>query len=135
MFKSLWNKIVAFVKEVKAVVKSIFAGDWANCSLGHNGNDEIMPVGFKDFSWIKWFKGEYRQPSKVPFDGLFNLVLGFGFNIATVILVTPALAGVFGGLTFIPAMLIGMFVGRLAQAVYLKFDIDAFHARPGAYFL
>lgn len=129
MFKSLWNKIVAFVKEVKAVVKSIFSGDWANCSLGGDGVKEIMPVGSSDFSWIKWFKGEYRQPSRTSFDGLANLCVGFGFNIVTVILVSPFMVSLFGGLAFIPAMIAGMFMGRLAQAVYLKFQIDASYDR------
>lgn len=131
MFKSLWSKIVAFVKKAREVTRSVVTGQWTkNVYVSTSGFSRFygrdLLTAKTEFSWTKWFKGEYRMAKPIgPISKLRSIAAGLVGQIAGALIISNLLTG-WGLLALIPCMVGSFIAGRFTQAIDLKYQVEVY---------
>ncbi|QBZ70717.1 hypothetical protein pETSU_136 [Edwardsiella phage pEt-SU] len=126
MFKSIWETICTAIRNVGDIMfgalERRYIRNFANYSV--DVYDTLENVSDKDFSWVKWFKGEYITKVKGEVTFMGTMISGAIGYIGGYMLFSFALAPVLGPISIITSIM-GAYMGAgVCNGVYLRFHAE-----------
>lgn len=123
MFASIWETICTAIRNVGSVISSALNRTYAR---NFSNSDWYSPAEYehledvKDFSWVKWFKGEYitRVKSQPTLLGTF-VSSGTGY-VAGIMLGMHLFAPLIGGFAVVPALILAYIGSGIGHGIYLR---------------
>lgn len=117
---NIFKTICDAIRNLKEMVKAAWNRQFLNnfdCSC-----DSVAVSEIKDFSWVKWFKGEYRVRLQKEVNIFRGILVGTGSYLLGMQIALFILGPFFGVFTVIPAIALGMTFSLFGTAIDLKYQ-------------
>lgn len=116
IFETIRNAIRNFKEMISAAWKRKFLNNFKS------GYNSVTVSEIKDFSWVKWFKGEYNVRMQKEANMFRGILVGIGSYLVGIRIAMFIFGPFFGVLTVIPAIFLGMTFSLFGTAIDLKFQ-------------
>lgn len=123
MFASIWEAICTAIRNVGSIISGAlnrtYARNFYN-SYNYSGTEYEALAEAKDFSWVKWFKGEYVTRIKSNPTLVGTIVSSGTGYVGGVMLGMYLFAPLIGGFSVIPALILAYIGSGIAHGIYLR---------------
>lgn len=117
---NILNTIREAIRNFKEMVVVVWQRKFLNNFKG--SYDAVAVSEIKEFSWLKWFKGEYNVRLQKELNIFRGILVGAGSYLLGSQVALFILGSFFGVLTVIPAIALGMTFSLFGTAIDLKFQ-------------